>query len=244
MQLRVIETGSRGNAYLLQNEQEVLLIECGVTYKKIQQALDFDFTKVSGCILTHEHRDHNRSLDELLHAGIKVYASKGTFKATAHHNHHNAVVVKSKTLFKTGGFSIIPFEVKHDANEPLGFLINHSDCGITLFLTDSFYSPFRFKGLNNIIVEANFCEEFIEQKLRDDMTFLKNRILKSHLSIQKCIDLLRANDLTRVNNILLIHLSESNSNAREFQRKVYQATLKQVYCAENGMEIIWNKTPF
>ncbi|MGG5506748.1 MULTISPECIES: MBL fold metallo-hydrolase [unclassified Myroides] len=244
MKLKVIGTGSRGNAYLLYNEQEALLIECGVVFKKIKEALNFDFSKVVGCILTHEHGDHNKAIDDILKSLIKVYASEGTLRATNHQNHHNASIVRSKKMFKIGGFSIIPFDVKHDVNEPLGFLINHNDCGVTLFLTDTFYSPYRFKGLNNLIVEANFCEDIIEEKLKLDKAFLKNRILKSHLSIQKCIDLLRINDLSQVNNIVLIHLSDSNSNELEFKEKVHAVTGKTTFVANDGLEIEFNKTPF
>ncbi|WP_025124405.1 MBL fold metallo-hydrolase [Myroides odoratimimus] len=244
MRLHVIGTGSKGNCYLLYNEQETLLIECGVPFRKIKEALNFDISKVVGCIVTHEHGDHNKSIDEVLKSTIQVYASRGTLSASNHQEHHNAHIVEAKKIFKVGGFSIIPFDVKHDVNEPLGFLIHHNDCGITLFLTDTFYSPYRFKGLNNLIVEANFCEDIIEEKLKLDKTFLKNRILKSHLSIQKCIDLLRSNDLSQVNNIVLIHLSDSNSNELEFKSKVENATLKNVSVASNGMDIEFNKTPF
>ena len=128
--------------------------------------------------------------------------------------------------------------------EPLGFLISHAECGVTLFLTDSFYSPYKFNGLNNLIIEANFCEEIIDAKLKFDRKFLRDRILKSHLSIQKCIDLLNVNDLSAVNNIVLIHLSDSNSNEVEFQQKVQQATGKNTIVANNGLDLIFNKTPF
>lgn len=242
MKLKVINTGSVGNAYLLYNEQEVLLIECGVSLKEIKQSLNYDLTKVVGCITTHLHGDHSKCMLELLNSCVEVYSSKGTFKGLELDKHHNSKVVKHMELFTVGNFKIIPFNVKHDAPEPLGFLIHHKDCGLTLFLTDTFYSPYKFKGLNNIIIEANFCEEIIREK--DSNQFLTNRILKSHLSIQKCIDLLNANDLTEVNNIVLIHLSDRNSNEKEFKEKVIKATCKNTFVAHKGLEIEFNKTPF
>lgn len=244
MNLKVIGTGSSGNAYLLYNKEEVLLIECGVTIKKIKEALNFDFSKVIGCLVTHEHGDHNKAIKDVLSAGVKVYASRGTLEASGVIEHHNSNIIQSKKLYQIGNFKIIPFDVRHDVKEPLGFLIQHPECGTTLFLTDSFYSPYKFNGLNNLIIEANFCEDIIDSKLKFDKKFLRDRVLKSHLSIQKCIDLLNVNDLSAVNNIVLIHLSDSNSNELEFQHKVQQATGKNTVVAYNGLNIPFNKTPF
>lgn len=244
MNLKVIGTGSSGNSYLLHNNEEVLIIECGVTIKKIKEALNFDFSKVVGCLVTHEHGDHNKSIKEVLSAGIKIYASKGTLEASGVIEHHNSYSIQSKKLYQIGSFKVIPFDVQHDVKEPLGFLIQHEECGTTLFLTDTFYSPYKFNGLNNLIIEANFCEDIIDQKLKFDKKFLRDRVLKSHLSIQKCIDLLNVNDLSAVSNIVLIHLSDSNSNEIEFQQKVSEATGKNTIVAYNGLDIPFNKTPF
>ncbi|WCM42442.1 MBL fold metallo-hydrolase [Flavobacterium sp. CBA20B-1] len=244
MNLKVIGTGSQGNAYLLYNKEEVLLIECGVVIKKIKEALNYDFSKVVGCLISHEHGDHNKAIKDVLSAGIKVYASHGTLEASGVAEHHNTHPIQSKKIYQIGNFKIIPFDIRHDANEPLGFLIQHPECGVTLFLTDSFYSPYKFNGLNNLIIEANFCEDIIDQKLKFDRKFLRDRILKSHLSIQKCIDLLNVNDLTAVNNIVLIHLSDSNSNEIEFQKNVLEATGKNTIVAYNGLDILFNKNPF
>lgn len=244
MKLKIIGTGSTGNSYILHNNTEALLIECGVTVRKIKEALNFDFSKVVGCIVTHEHGDHNKAIKDIVSSGIKVYASKGTLEASKVVQHHNSKVLESKKLYQIGNFKIIPFDVRHDAQEPMGFLIQHPECGTTLFLTDTYYSPYKFNGLNNLIIEANFCEDIIDAKLKTDMRFLRDRILKSHLSIQKCIDLLNVNDLSDVNNIVLIHLSDSNSNEIEFKRKVEEATGKNTVVANNGIEIEFNKTPF
>jgi len=244
MNLKVIGTGSSGNAYLLYNKDEILLLECGVSFKKIKEALNFDFKKVVGCLLSHEHGDHNKAIKDILSVGINLYSSKGTLEASNVIGRHNSITIQSKKCYQIGNFKVIPFDIRHDVKEPLGFLINHPECGTTLFLTDSFYSPYKFNGLNNLIIEANFCEDIIDQKLKANKKFLRDRVLKSHLSIQKCIDLLNVNDLSEVNNIVLIHLSDSNSNEVEFQQKVASATGKNTIVANNGLDIPFNKTPF
>jgi phosphoribosyl 1,2-cyclic phosphodiesterase len=246
MNLKVISTGSQGNAYILSNGDEALLIEAGVNIKDIKKALDFDLSKVVGCIVTHEHLDHAKSIHEIPKLGIKTFASFGTMQARIKGLLPRCIAIKSKQSFMVGNFKILPFDVMHDANEPLGFLIEHDDCGKVLFLTDTYYCKYTFPGLNNIIIEANYSKEIIDKKYGpdSDKEFLRNRILQSHFSLANCKDLLKANDLREVNNIVLIHLSDSNSNEKQFQKEVYDLTYKNVTVASKGMEIPFYKTPF
>ncbi|SFS30457.1 MBL fold metallo-hydrolase [Lutibacter maritimus] len=245
MKLKVIGTGSKGNCYLLENENEALIIEAGVNIQSIKQALNFNVSKVAGCIVSHEHMDHAKSIEDLLKVGINTYASKATFKALKIEN-HRAIPMVNKGLLTIGNFKVMPFDVQHDAAEPFGFIIKHNDCGNVLFLTDTFYCAYTFKNLNNIIIEANFSQKIIDAKMRAGATpeFLRNRILKSHLSLENCLEALSKNDLSKVNNIVLIHLSDSNSNEVEFQKTVEKATQKTVTVANNGISINFNKTPF
>lgn len=247
MVLKIIGTGSKGNAYLLENEQEALLIECGVKIADIKKALNFNLSKISGCIVTHEHLDHCKAVNEVMNCGISVYASKGTIKHFPYNNTGRyPLIMESKCVYKIGNFKVLPFDVKHDASEPLGFLIEHSECGRVLFLTDTFYCKYNFPSLNNIIIEANYSKEIIDRNFgRDsDKEFLRNRILKSHMSLDHCKQMLAANDLTEVNNIVLIHLSDSNSNEIQFKNEVQNLTGKNVTVASNGMQLKFKKTPF
>jgi phosphoribosyl 1,2-cyclic phosphodiesterase len=246
MKLTVINSNSAGNAYILHNDKEALLIECGVRYDKIKQALGYNLTKVSGAIITHEHQDHCKSVDLLLYSGITVWASLGTHIAMGTEKHHRSKVATAGTMFRCGGFLLKPFEIKHDAAEPFGYLINHTETGNVLFLTDSYYSEYTFKGLHNIIVEANYCQSIIDERLMagTNPKYLRDRVLESHMSLGTCKELLQANDLSQVNNIVLIHLSDSNSDAAKFKREVEEVTGKTVWIAEAGLTIPFNKTPF
>lgn len=246
MELKVIGTGSTGNAYILSNGDEALLIECGVNIKDIKKALDFDLSKVVGCLVSHEHKDHCKSIEDVMKLGINVYSGPGTLHACELITQTRAKPLKSKQTVKIGNFKVMAFDVKHDAVEPLGFLIEHPDCGKVLFLTDTYYCEYTFKGLNNIIIEANYSKEIIDRKFGSDSgkEFLRNRILKSHFSLANCKDMLSANDLTKVNNIVLIHLSDSNSDEIQFQKEVAELTGKNVTVANNGMKINFGKTPF
>ena len=97
--------------------------------------------------------------------------------------------------------------------------------------------------MNNLIIESNYSDEILEKKLYGN-TFLRDRIIGSHLSLETLIEMLSRNDLSKVNNIVLIHLSDSNSNAVEFKNAVRKATNCNVTVADANQTIPFDKTPF
>jgi phosphoribosyl 1,2-cyclic phosphodiesterase len=246
MRLKVISSNSSGNAYLLESSKgEVLMIECGVSFARIKQALNFNLKKVVGCLISHSHGDHCKAVKDVVAAGIRVFTSQGTIDAFAFANHWFNRVEAHKA-FSVGSFDVYPFEINHDVPEPLCFLIRHEESGTILFLTDTFYCAYTFPDLNNVIVEANYCQAIIDEKVTAGLSpkFLRNRVLSSHMSIKTCKEFLLANDLSQVNNIVLIHLSDSNSDAARFKQEVEHQTGKAVHVAEPGLILQFDKTPF
>lgn len=248
MDLKIIGSSSKGNCYILENDKEALIIECGVNIADIKKALDFSFTKVCGCLVTHEHGDHAKSISEVMKMGVDVYTSRGTIRALSLQvTHHRLKTIMAKEIFSIGSFRVMPFTIKHDVAEPLGFVINHPETGNVLFITDSFYVEDTFKNIHNVIIEANFSQKIIDEKVRAGASpeFLRNRIFKSHMSLETCKKTLQANDLSKVNNIVLIHLSDNNSNAEQFMLEIQAATGKTIHVADAGLVIPnFNKQPF
>jgi len=176
--------------------------------------------------------------------GIDIFCSAGT--AAKFNQTHRLHAVPSGQMFQVGEFKVLPFDVVHDAVEPFGFLINHPESGNVLFLTDTFYSEFTFRDLNNIILEVNYDMAILEANIKSGKLnpAFRNRIVTSHMSLQTAKELLTANDLSKVNNIVLIHLSDGNSNTVSFAREIGAATGKTITVADCGSEILLNKTPF
>lgn len=245
MKLKILGSGSSGNCYILENDTTALIIECGVPMKEIKQALDFNLHKVAGVLVSHEHKDHCKAVEDIVAAGLNVYCSLGTHEAMKF-NSHRINYLSTTRECSIGPWKIKSFDVKHDAKEPFGFLIYHKDCGTVLFITDSYYVPHTFSNLNNIIVEANYCSDIVKDRMESGALhgMVRDRVIESHMNINTCKDLLKANDLTAVNNIVLIHLSDGNSNAADFKKQVEELTGKTVYIAEKNMNINFSKTPF
>lgn len=244
MRLKVVGSGSSGNSYIVYNDQESLIIECGLPYDKILKALNFNIKNVVGCIISHAHKDHCKSVKEIAGAGIQVYCLKETADSFGFFS-HNINHVSAKAQFKVGNFDIVTFELQHDV-PCIGFYIRHAETGNFCFITDTYYTEYTFPALNNVIIEANYCESILENRTLSGSNphFLENRIIQSHMSLQTCKGFLKANDLRSVNNILLIHLSDSNSHAERFKKEVKQQTVKNVHVAEAGLDIAWTISPF
>lgn len=243
MQLKVLSSNSSGNCYLLEAQDATLILECGVRFSEIKKALDFDLTKVAGCLVSHSHKDHSKSMADVAKTGIWVYANQHT-RETIEDGLTRIKVQELLPLevYNIGPFTVRPFEAKHDV-PTLGFLIHHREMGTALFLTDSYYTPYRFPGVDHMIIEANYCEDIIQQKAECGTLHhgLRDRVFTSHLSIQSCLKLLRANDTRNVKNIVLIHLSESNSDAQSFKQQVQDITGKTTTIARPGVTVQLNQ---
>lgn len=234
MKVKVIGSSSSGNCYIFKaNNGETLIVECGVRWQEIAQAINFEASKISGCIVTHCHMDHAKGVNQLLERSIPVYASKGTFDALGVSGNYNAIPVRSRETFSAGSFYVYAFDVNHDVPEPLGFIIYHTEMGYTLFLTDTYYSQYKFPKLNNVMIEANYDHELLENSKK----FLRGRTMTSHMSIDTTIETLKRMDLSSVYNIILLHLSDRNSNELEFVDKVVKSTGKRVFSANKGLEV-------
>lgn len=249
MRLRVLASGSSANGYVLYNDKEALVIECGVSYSQCLRAIDFRRDKIVGAILSHGHGDHAKYVEQYLEAGINVYASRGTAEESMQYVKKKVMSmtpVRQQELFTVGGFSVNSFDTQHDSAEPTGFLIHHKETGIVLFATDTYYLRYKFANLSHVMLECNYDEEIINRNVKEKIVpeFVKQRVQHSHMSLETHIDTLKANDLSSVNTVVLLHLSAHNSNPELFKKRVEEETGKLVYVAEKGLDIPFNKNMF
>lgn len=178
-------------------------------------------------------------------AGINVYLSKGTAEALEL-NSHRSHVIKPEEGFKVGGYSIIPFNVKHDCKEPIGFLIHHKELGNLLFATDTYYLEYTFENLNHILIECNYSLDILNGNVDSGKVHpaMKKRVMRSHFELENVKDFLKANDLKEVRNIVLLHLSDGNSDSARFVNEVAEVYDRNIWIADKGKEIDVSLYPF
>lgn len=232
IKIKTLATGSTGNCYWISDGSTPLLLECGISYRNVQKALNFKTMDIAGVLVSHEHKDHCKAVKEVSGRGLDIYMSQGTKDAVGI-DHHRIKVIESKKQFKIGTWSILPFDVEHDVSEPLGFLLANQDGEKLLFATDTFYVRYRFSGLTHIMIECNYSMNILNENIITGRVHkgMKKRLIKSHFSLENVKDFLKANDLSKVQEIHLLHLSDTNSNELEFKKTIQELTGKIVYIA-------------
>jgi len=230
MEITAFASGSSGNLYrVVDTAGTPLLLEAGLPLKQIRRALDFRLSAIRGVLLSHDHGDHSKGAADVMKAGVDLYCTAGTAAALglAGHRLH---LIKPLEQFTIGTWTVLPFPVDHDAAEPVGFLLASGD-EKALYLTDAPYCRYTFQGLTHVMLEVNHSLDILDAQVAAGVIDhdLRNRIRRSHMSLEAAKDLLRANDLSQLRAVHLIHLSNSNSDAERFGREIRKLTGRPVY---------------
>jgi len=240
-------SSSSGNLYTVDDgARSKIMLECGLPWRKVREALKFQTSSIDGVLLTHSHKDHSRSIADAMKAGLDCYMSAGTAEAlslkakpgqlrdnTERLYHHRLHIVEPMKQFTLGSWTVLPFDTRHDDLDALGYLLVNRGGEKLLFVSDSFYVPYRFTDLTVIAVECNYSLDILNANVASGLVDreLKKRIMRSHASLQTVKDFLKANDLSKVEAIHLLHLSSDNSDEERFKREVMEIAGKPVYIA-------------
>lgn len=237
MTMQVLGSSSSGNCYILSNEAEALIIEAGVKMADVKAALGFNLRKVCGCIVSHAHNDHAKFARKMADNGFPVLALPEVLDAKGIVGSRAIPLVFGKG-YKFGGFRVKPFEALHDV-PCAGFLIAHAEIGRVLFLTDSCLCRYSFPGLTHIMMETNYSDPRLVEAITEGRTrqSQRDRLMTSHMELFNAIDAIKANNLSDVREIVILHLSDNNSNEAEFVRTVQAATALPTYAAKPGLSL-------
>ena len=230
--LESLASSSAGCAYRVSCPgSRPLLIECGLPFGMLQKALDFQVSKLAGCLVSHSHADHSKAVHDLCKAGIDCWMSEPCLNAlyTDKSGHRLRCLIPEsdqRDPIHVDDWSVSPFHAVHDCPGTLGFVVDSPAGDRLLYLTDSAYSKFTFSGLTHIAVECNHSVEMMRANAeRGDMDRERfARVCATHMSIERLEDMLRANDLSRCREIHLLHLSDGNSDAADFKARIEKLT--------------------
>ena len=225
MRFEAKASSSHGNVYLVIDGDTRILLECGVTYKKLKQLLDFDLSGIAGCLISHCHSDHSKCVKQLLADGVAVYMTRGTAEALELPDTlmELANEIKAGEQFTIGSIDVLPFGTFHDAAEPVGFCMQSKlDGDIVVYAIDTVNLPYEFPGVRVLAVEANF-EKAILDRCEKMPEKVRHRVENSHMEIDVLCGILRRMDLSRCREIYLLHLSDATSHEGHFINKVKRA---------------------
>lgn len=230
MKLKCIATGSTGNCYTLTSDSgETLILDCGIPIKEIKKGLDWNIRNVVGCIVSHAHSDHSKSVKDFEAMGIPVFTPYISLKP-----------MRMGKEFKIQAFDLTTVDgrwthTNADGSECpcYGFLITHPDMGRMIYATDTELIKWRFKDVNHILLGVNYDPELLSG---DDAK--KNHVVRGHMSIDTACEFVKANASAQLQNVIMCHLSSENADKDSFIEKMKRTVpMVNVCVAEPGMEL-------
>lgn len=222
MKLISLNSSSSGNMHILENGRSTILLDCGIRYDSYVHE-NLKGKKIDGVLLTHEHGDHISGCKGLSeNKRTYFYSTRETLSCVDVPEFMKQPQIPFKQFY-VGTFSIISFEVKHDAVHPVNFLIRDEISGSKLlYITDTGYiDNLEFHDIDYILIECNFDEKWYEELNVEDVEvnpFIKPRLLseKGHLSIQKVFEFLKRTINCNTKKIILCHIHSSYTNFEKF----------------------------
>lgn len=249
-------SSSSGNGYLLDAGDEVLMIECGIGMTEVKKALNWNILNVNACLVSHHHQDHSKHLKQVVKTGIKVLALQNVIDARLWGESFKAVKPFVKAIepmhgYKVGSFKVYAFDLSHANNDRsecpcVGFIIEQPKMGKLMFVTDTMMLRYSFPGVDHIMIEANYSDEILTQKIAAGETdeWERPRLLASHLELHQTGAILTRPQYQSAQEIVLLHLSSRHSDPEMFRNYIESTTGKPTYVAEPGMTLTLSKTPF
>lgn len=238
-------SGSSGNSLFVETENAKILVDAGMSCKKIEEALhsiDVDPFSIDGILVTHEHSDHVKGISTISKKfNIPVFATKETFEAMPIHTDkllsENINFFRPDEKFSIADLEITPFKIPHDAVNPCGFNISKGDSQISIATDIGHMSNYILKyleGSNFILLESNYDTEVL--KCCSYPFMLKSRIASEtgHLSntmAGKTISYLSKN--SNLQTAMLGHLSKESN----FPELAYQTVIDELLLDNNESSI-------
>lgn len=228
MKVISIASGSKGNAYLVEEDGEALLIDCGVCYKKLK---NIEFSAV---LVTHSHTDHVSGISALLKKrDIPVFANAMTAETIIHEcgvSEDAFVCFENGQSFDLGRFTVSPFSIPHDTSDPVGFLVRTAEC--TYFHGTDIGTPLdsiglKFAEADIATIESNHDTVLLCKSGRHPSLIRRIAGPRGHLSNDEACELVRRFASTNLRKLALAHLSR-DCNVPHIAYDTMKATLQEM----------------
>lgn len=242
MRLCSIASGSSGNCIYVGDNNTHLLVDTGISKKRIEeglQKLDVKGEELSGILITHEHVDHIQGLGVFSRKyEVPIYATKGTIEGIKNCKSLGKMPegllhpIEVNQEFGLGDLQIHPFEISHDANEPSGYRIENGKQAVAVATDLGKYDEYtvqKLQNLNAIVLEANHDIHMLE--VGPYPYPLKRRVMgdKGHLSNELSGRLLCDILHDELQYVVLGHLSKENN----YEELAYETVKLEITMGDN-----------
>lgn len=231
--LAPLASSSAGNAYKLSaTGSRPLLLDCGIPFPQIQRGMLYEVTRLAGCLVTHAHQDHCKAVNKLMAFGAKVYATAECWKQMGIKPDWPGRVIEADKEEVVGDWKVKPFKCVHDSEGTVGFFIAHGENRI-VYMTDTAYSRYTFEGLTHLYIECNHSVELMQSGVRSGVLDKERyrRTRNNHMSLETLLSFLGEIDTSKLKEVVLLHLSDGNSDERHFKESVQKKVGCPVYVA-------------
>ncbi|MGL5434810.1 MAG: MBL fold metallo-hydrolase [Lachnospiraceae bacterium] len=219
-----IASGSSGNCIYVGSECSHILVDAGISNKRMVQGLNeigLKGCEIQGIVITHEHSDHTKGLGVMARKyGVPIYATRETLEEIQGMSYLGKFPeglfqeIKPDVTFKVGDLDIQPFAIDHDAANPVAYRIQNDKKSVAVATDMGHFNQYiidHLQGLDALLLEANHDVNMLETGPYP--YHLKRRILSDHghLSNENAGRLLNYILHDNIRHIMLGHLSKENN---------------------------------
>jgi len=208
MKIKVIGTGSTGNAFLIESPEHRLLFECGLTWDKLQKG--YDYLLPDACFVSHSHKDHSANAIKLAVKGVPIITSPTAAKE---------IGLLGWQIGKAKQHNIRAYKGTHDVEVAMALLDDKVSKERLFFATDTADIPVKINGITHLMVECNHSK-FTEDRDSNQIS----RARETHLSLEILLEWIENMDKSKLKEVHLIHLSDQNSDEKFFKEELQKAT--------------------
>jgi len=237
MKIKLLYSSSSGNSTIIETDNTLLMMDAGISYKKIKKAYGSD-PKLDAIFISHEHSDHVGSVGIIARkTGCPIYIPQKSYEAKIN-LFNNCIVnyIEGGQTVEIGDFTISAFSTKHDSLASVGYVFTEKSTNKKFgFLTDTGgITKLIEKSLsdcNAYFIESDYDEEELEKYAGYD-DYLKERIRSpyGHLSNQQALDFVTTKlNLNSVEVIVFGHLSKNTNTPEKLRERIESTIPKQFW---------------
>ena len=246
LQFSILSSGSAGNSVYIEADGKRILIDAGLSEKKLSQRMaliDRSLSGLDAVFVTHEHSDHIRGVGPLLRKHkLPLYLTEGTYKR-AHASMGKLPgfsPIRAGQPVEFGELIVEPYATPHDAEESVAFIIHYQGRRLGLATDLGEVTPevkHKLQKMDTLLIESNHDVEMLDA---GPYPWVTKRRIKSdvgHLSNEACGDLLTSVNHSGLRRVVLMHMSETNNHpdlARLVARQALGEHTPEMFIAEQN----------